>query len=211
VAAAYGSARDPAEALVAELAAAGATARSFESDLARVDGPGALVDAVEQSLGPVDVLVANHGVGRVRRWEELSPVEWDHTLAVNLRAPFLLAQRVLPGMCEHGFGRMLFMSSTAAFRGGALAPDYAASKSGLHGMMHFLAARVAGRGVTVNAIAPGYVRTAMMPGDPAELGARVPVGRVGEPEEVGRLALAILTNGYMTSHVVALDGGIYPR
>jgi 3-oxoacyl-[acyl-carrier protein] reductase len=136
---------------------------------------------------------------------------FDRTLAINLRAPFLLAREVLPGMRERGFGRILFISSLAALRGGVVGPDYAASKAGLHGVTHFLASRVARDGVTVNALAPGFVDTDMLPGDPQELGQRVPVGRVGRPEEVADLAIAILTNGYLTSKVLTIDGGAYPR
>jgi 3-oxoacyl-[acyl-carrier protein] reductase len=157
------------------------------------------------------VLVANHGVGRRATYADLAAEDFDRTLAVNLRAPFLLARRVLGGMCERGFGRVLFVSSVAAFRGGVLAPDYAASKAGLHGLAHFLASRVAVDGVTVNVIAPGFVETAMLPGDPAELGRAVPVGRVGRPEEVADLAVAMLRNGFVTSQAVSIDGGIYPR
>ena len=211
VAAAYGSRAEPVEALTSELIAAGVHAAAFPAELASRDGPAALVAAVEETLGGVEVLIANHGVGRRRDYEHVSAEEWDATMAVNLRAPFLLAQRALSGMRERRFGRILFTSSTAAFRGGALAPDYAASKAGLHGLAFFLASRTAADGVTVNAIAPGYVETAMLPGDPGELGARVPVGRVGRPEEVAALALAIVTNGYMTAHVVSLDGGMVPR
>jgi 3-oxoacyl-[acyl-carrier protein] reductase len=211
VAACHGHNRGPAEELVRELDAAGARTRAFGADLAAAEAPARLVAEVEDALGPVDVLVANHGRGRAAAWEELTPEDFDTTIAINLRAPFLLAQAVLPGMRERGFGRVLFTSSTAAFRGGVLAPDYAASKSALHGLAHFLASRVAADGVTVNVIAPGFVQTGMMPGDPAELAPRVPVGRVGRPEEVAQLAVAVLRTGYMTSQVVGIDGGMYPR
>jgi 3-oxoacyl-[acyl-carrier protein] reductase len=103
------------------------------------------------------------------------------------------------------------MSSAAAFRGGVVGPDYAASKAGLHGLTFFLSSRVAGDGVTVNAVAPGFVETPMLPGDPGELGSRVPVGRVGRPEEVADLVGAILRNGYVTNHVFTIDGGMHPR
>jgi 3-oxoacyl-[acyl-carrier protein] reductase len=92
------------------------------------------------------------------------------------------------------------------------ASHYAASKAGLHGLTHFLASRTAGDGVTVNAIAPALItQTGMLPGDPEELRARIPVGRLGEPDEVADLAVAILRNPYMTNQVVSLDGGIHPR
>jgi 3-oxoacyl-[acyl-carrier protein] reductase len=100
----------------------------------------------------------------------------------------------------------------AAFTGGLVGPHYAASKAGLHGLTHFIAARVAGEGITVNAVAPALIEeTSMLPGDPGDLAARVPVGRLGRPEEVADLALTILRNGYMTNQVVGIDGGMYPR
>jgi 3-oxoacyl-[acyl-carrier protein] reductase len=114
-------------------------------------------------------------------------------------------------MSERGFGRVLFISSVAAFRGGVIGPDYASSKAGLHGLAHFLASRVAAHGVTVNVLAPGFVETAMLPGDRQQLGASTPVGRVGRPEEVADLALAVLRNGYINSQVISIDGGMYPR
>ncbi|MHB8490758.1 MAG: SDR family NAD(P)-dependent oxidoreductase [Solirubrobacteraceae bacterium] len=210
VAVGYGANRGAAEELCAELEAGGARARSFGADMADPEGPGRLVEEVRAAVGAADVLVANHGRGRKAEIDALTAQEFDLTLAINLRAPFLLAQGVLPAMRERGFGRIVFISSTAALRGGSLAPDYSASKSGLHGLAHFLAARVARDGVTVNVVAPGYVETAMLPGDPAELGRLVPVGRVGRPEEVADLVHAAATNGYITSHVLSVDGGIHP-
>ena len=211
VAAAYGASRADAEELAAELTAAGTRADAFSADLASAEGPAQLLAEVESALGGVDVLVANHGVGRRRDYEQVSVRDWDHTLAVNLRAPFLLAQGALAGMRARGFGRILFVSSLAAFRGGVLAPDYAASKAGLHGLAHFLAPRAGADGVTVNVLAPGFIETAMLPGDPAQLGAGIPVGRVGTPEEAAMMAVAMLANGYLNNQVVALDGGSYPR
>ena len=115
-------------------------------------------------------------------------------------------------MCERGYGRILFTSSVAALTGGIVGPHYASSKAGLHGLTHFLASRVAADGVTVNAIAPALIEdTAMLPGDPGELTKAVPVRRLGRPAEVADLALAMLRNGYLTSKVVTLDGGIHPR
>jgi 3-oxoacyl-[acyl-carrier protein] reductase len=200
-----------AEAVARDLEAAGVRALVVEADLADATAAGTLVDRVAAELGRVDVLVANAGLGERGTWESVDAAAFDRMLAINLRAPYLLARGALPGMVERRFGRVLFTSSIAGLTGGVVGPHYAASKSGLHGLTHHLAARVAGDGVTVNAIAPALIaETRMLPGDPAELAARVPVGRVGTPDEVADLALAILRNGYLTSKVIAIDGGIHP-
>jgi 3-oxoacyl-[acyl-carrier protein] reductase len=211
VAVGYGRGRDAAESLVRELANGGRRAAAFGADMGDPEAPARLVAEVEGELGSIDVLIANHGHARRATYDEVDADAFDLTLAVNLRAPFLLAQQVLGGMRERGFGRILFVSSLAVFRGGMVGPDYAASKAGLHGLTFFLASRVAHDGVTVNAIAPGFVETAMLPEEAAELATTVPIGRVGRPEEVSELALAMVTNAYLTGHVVPLDGGSHPR
>jgi 3-oxoacyl-[acyl-carrier protein] reductase len=184
----------------------------FQADLREPDAPERLVGEVEAQLGPVDVLAANAGLSTPASYEDVDGAAFDETLAVNLRAPFLLARRVLPGMRERGFGRILFTSSVAGLTGGIIGPHYAASKSGLHGLTHHLASRVAADGVTVNAIAPALIEdTGMLPGDPGELSKRVPVQRLGTPAEVADLMLAILRNGYLTNQVIAIDGGMHPR
>lgn len=212
VALGYGSHAEPAEKLALELVAAGGLAVAIGADLGRPEAPDELIDAVESELGAVEVLVAAAGLGRRQTLEEVSIDDFDEMLAVNLRAPFRLVQRTVPGMRERGFGRVLFISSVAAFTGGIVGPHYAASKAGLHGLTHFLASRLASSGVTVNALSPALItETSMFPGEPEELRARVPVGRLGRPEEVADMALAILRNPYMTNKVVELDGGMYPR
>ena len=167
---------------------------------------------MEEQLGPIEILVANAGMGERLGLDDISPDTWDTTLAVNLRAPFLLTQRVVPGMRERGWGRILYTSSVAAFTGGSIGPHYAASKAGLHGLLHFVAAREAANGVTANAIAPALIEdTAILPGDPAELAKRIPAGRLGTPDEVADLALAVLRNGYLSNQVIGIDGAMHPR
>jgi 3-oxoacyl-[acyl-carrier protein] reductase len=212
VALAYGANAQPAQNLADELVTSGGHAIAVGADLRRADAAAELLAEVEPQLGSIDVLVAAAGLGRQQALEEIAVEDFDEMLAVNLRAPFLLAQKTLPGMRARGFGRVLFVSSVAAFTGGIVGPHYAASKAGLHGLTHFLATRVAGEGVTVNAIAPALITdTGMLPGEPDELRSRVPVGRLGQPDEVADLALAMLRNPYLTNQVVSLDGGMYPR
>ena len=144
--------------------------------------------------------------------ETIAVEDFDETLSVNLRAPFLLAQRLVPGMAKRGFGRVLFMSSVAAFTGGLVGPHYAASKAGLHGLTHSLATRYAKAGVTVNAIAPALItETGMVPVEDEDLRHHVPIGRLGRPAEVADLALAVLRNPYLTNQVISIDGGVYPH
>ncbi|HEY7418807.1 MAG TPA: SDR family NAD(P)-dependent oxidoreductase, partial [Ktedonobacteraceae bacterium] len=102
-----------------------------------------LADETEAQLGPIDILISNAGAGNRRKLEEISLEEWDQTINVNLRSAFLLAQRVTPGMREREFGRVIFVSSVAAFTGGVIGPHYAASKAGMLGLMHWLAASLA--------------------------------------------------------------------
>jgi 3-oxoacyl-[acyl-carrier protein] reductase len=211
VAVGYGSSAEAAGSLAEELTKGGTGAVAVGADMEDPQGPERLVSEVEDALGPIEILIANHGLATRAPYEEVDAASFDQTMAVNLRAPFLLAQRVLPAMRERGWGRIVFLSSAAAFRGGVVGPHYAASKAGLHGMMHFLASRTAADGVTVNAIAPGFVETPMLPGSASELARSIPVGRVGQPEEVADLTLAVVRNGFITSHVLSVDGGIHPR
>ena len=207
----YNSDASAARQVAQVIVASGGRAATFQADLREVAAVDHLVDDVEQSFGQIELLVANAGISRPGTWETIDARAFDETLAVNLRAPYLLARRVLPGMQKRKFGRVLFTSSVAAFTGGLVGPHYAASKAGLHGLTRFLAARAAPDGVTVNAIAPALIAgTDMLPGDPAELATMIPVGRLGSPEEVADLAMAILGNGYLTNQVVGINGGLFP-
>jgi 3-oxoacyl-[acyl-carrier protein] reductase len=209
---AYGSRAEPARRLAAEITNGGGRATAVGADLRSATAPEELVDAVEGTLGAVDVLVANAGTGRIASYETVDAAMFDEALAVNLRAPYLLARRVLPGIIDRGFGRILFISSVAAFTGGIVGPHYAASKAGLHGLTHYLASRTASSGVTVNAIAPALIAdTGILPGDPDQLAAKIPVGRLGTTAEVAKLTVAVLQNDYITNQVISIDGGIHPR
>jgi len=173
-----------------------------------------LVEQANGELGGVDILVANAGTADIKGWQDIDLEAWNATLAVNLTAPFLLAQQVLPAMVDKRFGRVLFISSIAGLNGGVVGAHYAASKAGLHGLMHHLAPRLAADGVTVNALAPALIGdTKMFPVDPetATTPVPIPVGRAGRPDEVADMAIAMLRNGYLTNKVVTLDGGILPR
>jgi 3-oxoacyl-[acyl-carrier protein] reductase len=193
----------------------GRRALAVKADLGAPDQVRTLVDATEKELGPIDILISNAGMGSQKRLEDLTLEEWDQTMQVNLRAAFLLAQRVTPGMRTRRWGRVIFMSSVAAFTGGIVGPHYAASKAGLLGLMHSLAASLAPHGVTVNAVAPALIAdTGFLPGGPeaeAQLVSRIPVGRLGKPEDVVEAIMMLMVNSYMTNQTILVDGGMYPR
>ena len=128
VAIGYGASDAAAQQLAGQITAAGGRAAALSADLAYAAEVVRLTEDTEHAFGPVDVLVSNAGVGQRQRLEAIEVEEFDETVAVNLRAPFLLAQRLVPPMAERGFGRVLFISSVAAFTGGVVGPHYAAAK-----------------------------------------------------------------------------------
>jgi 3-oxoacyl-[acyl-carrier protein] reductase len=211
---AYGRHREDAEEVAAYARGVGRRAVTVASDMADPQGPADLVAYAGRELGHVDVLVANAGTADIKSWENIDFASWNATLAVNLTAPFLLSQQVLPGMIERRFGRILFISSVAALNGGVVGAHYAASKAGLHGLMHHLAPRVAADGVTVNCLAPALVGdTKMFPADleTPTPPVPIPVGRVGRPDEMADMAITMLRTGYLTNKVITVDGGLVPR
>ena len=213
VAVACGQHRDAAEEIAGKITGLGRRAAVVSGDMADPDVPRRIIAETAERLGPVDILVANAGTGTRADLDDVDVAAWDHVMAVNLRAPFLLAQAAVPGMRERRFGRIVFLSSVAAFLGGILSPQYTASKAGLIGLAHSLAASLAPHGITVNAIAPGLIATDMLIGDPRleTLERSVPVGRLGQPAEVADLIVAVARNAYMTGQTISVDGGRYPR
>ena len=204
-----------AELVAAEIQALGRKAATFAGDLCDVEAPAALVSAVERELGPVAILIANAGINDPLEQDprKIDAAVWDRAMAINLRAPFLIVRVVIGGMMDRGFGRIVLLSSVAAYTGGIVGPHYAASKAGLHGLAHSLSQFASGHGVTVNVVAPALIATDMMPADERaldELARRIPVGRLGRPDEVADLIAAIVRNPYLTNQSILVDGGIRP-
>jgi 3-oxoacyl-[acyl-carrier protein] reductase len=210
----YGSNQKDAEAVAQRASDYGRTVELIRADLADACSVSELAHEA-LARGPVDILVPAAGIAAVAAWDAVTPTLWEQTLAVNTTAPFILVSQLLPGMVERAYGRILFVSSIAAFNGGVIGPHYAASKSALHGLMHNLAGSTAACGVTVNCLAPALIAgTRMLPTDPqslSELPARIPVGRLGTTQEVADFAASILENAYITNKVLTIDGGLYPN
>lgn len=204
----YRSRKDEAEAVVAEIERAGGRGLVVGGDVSVSAEVDAIIEAVRARFGEVDILVNNAGTGVFRTVEELTEEEFDRTLAVNLKSAFLCTQAVLPGMRARGWGRIVNLSSVAARTGGAVGVHYNASKAGLEGLTRGYAAAVGRDGVTVNAVAPGPVDTEMAaPLKAAGVGNQLPVGRMGEPEEIADAVLMVVGNGFMTGQTVGVNGG----
>lgn len=182
-----------------------------------------LVARIEEQIGPIDLLVTVAGVVSFGSAEALAESEWDRVIDINLKGTFLCCQAVMPGMKRAGFGRIVTIGSIVGKNAGNARPwldpaeqqragnvAYGVSKAGVHAMTGFLAKELAAHGITVNAVAPGPIATAMTTDFPANLRALMPVGRMGSAADVVRaiLFLAGRDSGFVTGEVFDVNGGM---
>ncbi len=196
-----------ADAVVAGIKSKGGRAIAVAADVSQGTAVAKMIEQVAAALGPIDILVNNAGVAIVRRVDDLTEADFDATIAVNLKSAFLCAQAVLPSMRAKKWGRIVNISSGAARGAGSIGPHYNASKAGMEGLTRGYAARLVKDGITVNAVAPSLIETDMMRGR-SDLAQRIPLGRMGQPEEVAQAVLMLLGNDYMTGQTIALSGGM---
>jgi 3-oxoacyl-[acyl-carrier protein] reductase len=196
-----------ADAVVAKIKDIGGRAVSVAADVSQTTAVAKMVDHVASALGPIDILVNNAGMAIVRGIDDLTEADFDQTIAVNLKSAFLCTQAVVPAMRARKWGRIVNISSGAARGAGAIGVHYNASKAGMEGLTRGYAARLVKEGITVNAVAPSLIETDMMRGR-ADLAARIPLGRLGQPDEVAQAVLMVLGNDYMTGQTIVLNGGM---
>jgi 3-oxoacyl-[acyl-carrier protein] reductase len=202
-------------ALVAEIDAAGGQAGAFALDVASEESIKAGAKAVIERFAKVEILVNNAGITRDGLAMAMKRADWDDVLGTNLTGAFLLTQALLRPMLKNRWGRIINISSVVGRTGQGGQVNYAASKAGLIGMTRSLAREVASRGITVNAVAPGYIETAMTSKldekQRAAIMATIPLGRAGTEVEIAESVsfLASESAGYITGHVLDVNGGMF--
>ncbi|ADM08392.1 Short-chain dehydrogenase/reductase [Parvularcula bermudensis HTCC2503] len=187
----------------------------FKCDVSDPDACAATIDEVQKKHGAVDVLVNNAGITRDSALHKMSREQWREVISTNLDSVFNMTQPILAGMRDRGFGRIINISSINGQKGQFGQTNYSAAKAGVIGFTRALAQETARKGITVNAIAPGYIETdmvaAMKPEAREAVIAQIPVGRLGQAEEIAH-AVAFLADdlaGFITGAVLTANGGQY--
>ena len=187
---------------------------AMQADVGKSEAVTAFFDAVMKEFGRVDILVNNAGITRDNLAMRMKEEEFDQVIETNLKGTFLCMKAAARPMMKQRSGRIINLASVVALRGNAGQVNYCASKAGVIGMTKSMARELAGRGVTVNAVAPGYIETDMTAALPEEvktsMAAAIPLGRMGRPEDVAG-AVAFLAGddaAYITGQVLCVDGGM---
>ena len=187
----------------------------FQANVNDIEQVMRMRDEVVKKLGKIDILVNNAGIVRDKSFVKMTPEMWSEVLSVNLDGTFYCTKSVIEGMLDRGYGRILNISSVIGRMGNRGQANYAASKAGMIALTQTLAKEVSSKGITVNAIAPGFIETDMLKSIPSELKdkivGQIPVGRLGRPAEVAGAAayLASQEGAYITGQVLDINGGLY--
>jgi acetoacetyl-CoA reductase len=187
--------------------------KNYRFDVADYKSCEAGLRRVGEELGAVDVLVNNAGITRDAVLHRMTPEQWGAVIATNLTSCFNMCRLVIEGMRERGFGRIVNIGSINGQAGQYGQVNYAAAKSGIHGFTKALAQEGAGKGVTVNAVAPGYIDTDMVRAVPPnvleKIVARIPTGRLGQADEIARTVLFLVADesGFITGSTLSVNGG----
>lgn len=204
-----------AEDFLKQLTSQGYRASLYKADVSRYDDAVSLVERVTKDYGRVDVLVNNAGITIDKTMKNMSPEHWDKVIGVDLSSVFYCSRAVIGQMLERGYGRIVNTSSVVGQKGNFGQTNYAAAKAGIIGFTKSLALETAKKGITVNAVAPGFVKTAMTGQIPKDVMDKIvdsiPVGRMAEPSEIARaiVFLADEKSSYITGQVLGINGGFY--
>jgi 3-oxoacyl-[acyl-carrier protein] reductase len=180
-----------------------------KGDVSKSADVAALLATVEADLGPIDILVNNAGRAVFESIDQMSEASWNDMIQVNLTSVFLMTQAVLPGMRARKWGRIINLTSVAAQAGSMMAVHYSAAKAGVIAATKSYARMLAKEGVTVNAISPALIVTEMLAANPNMKPDMIPVGRFGQVEECGDVAVLLAGNAYITGQTIGVNGGMY--
>lgn len=203
------------EAVVADLQAAGGKALAVVGNVTVTADAERMIDAAMEAFGRVDILVNNAGITRDGLLMRMKDEDWDAVLSVNLKGAFLCTRAAFKVMSKQRYGRIINIASIVGQMGNAGQANYCASKAGLIGLTKSNAREMAKRNITVNAVAPGFISTAMTDALSdkvrAELTSQIPMDRLGSADDIANavLFLASEASGYITGHVLAVNGGMY--
>ncbi|MEZ5878435.1 MAG: beta-ketoacyl-ACP reductase [Tepidamorphaceae bacterium] len=188
----------------------------YKWSVADYDACVAGISQVEADLGPIDILVNNAGITRDAMFHKMTPQQWNEVIGTNLTGLFNMSHPTFAGMRERGFGRIINISSINGQKGQMGQANYSAAKAGDIGFTKALAQEGAFKGVTVNAICPGYIGTEMVRAVPedvlkSKILPQIPVGRLGEPEEIARCVVFLASDdaGFITGSTISANGGQY--
>src|SRR6266478_3283718 len=211
----YQSSKEPAEALANSLNVNGTRCRAYRANVASFEEMQQLVNQVISDLGPISILVNNAGISRDKSFLKMTKEMWDEVMSVNLDGVFYTTQLVAQDMVGSGWGRIINISSIVGQTGNFGQANYAATKGAIISFTESLARELARKGITVNAVAPGFIETDMVSGMPeaalAQIKAMTPMGRLGKPEEIADAVvfLASPRSSFVTGQVLAVNGGMY--
>jgi 3-oxoacyl-[acyl-carrier protein] reductase len=200
--------------VAAGIRAAGGRAEEMPCDVSQPEAIQRVVDAVIEKFGRLDILINNAGVTRDTLLPRMSDEEWDEVLTTNLRAPFLFMRAASRPMMQQRYGRIVNVASVSGLIGNPGQANYSASKAGLVGLTKTVAKELAGRKITVNAVAPGFIASdmtaALGPALLDEVKKRVPAKRLGEAWEIAEAVLFLVapSSGYVTAQTLVVDGGL---
>jgi 3-oxoacyl-(acyl-carrier-protein) reductase len=215
VAVSFQHSADAANAVCREVRHLGVRARAYRSDVGQMNDMQLMVERVLEDFGHVDILVNNAGITRDKSFLKMTDEMWDEVLRTNLNGPANAMRAVLPGMIAAGWGRIINVSSIVGLAGNFGQANYSAAKGGLIALTKTLARETARKGVTVNAVAPGFIETDMtkdLSGEAIKsVESATPVGRLGLPHEVAAAIVFLATPAasYVTGQVISVNGGMY--
>jgi 3-oxoacyl-(acyl-carrier-protein) reductase len=211
----YQTSRDQAEEVCSAIRASGGQSMAVQANVIYEDEVIHMVEAIRDKLGPPSILINNAGITRDKSFIKMTRLMWEEVLGVNLTGPFTVTQVLLPGMIEQGWGRIINLASIVGLVGNFGQANYAVTKGGIISFTMTLARELARKGITVNAVAPGYIETDMMKDVPPavidQVKAMTPMGRLGTPEEVAD-TIAFLASpcaSYITGQVISVNGGMH--